>query len=130
MYNELYHHGVEGQKWGVKNGPPYPIEKNIKKRYGRLDNKESRQKVIKSKDSTLILEYEDELTNQELQEALIRIKYNQQLSSISKSRLDDGFKLIEDVTKKVGTITNYLRGGIELYKAINDTISIIEGKKR
>jgi hypothetical protein len=21
----LYHHGVKGQKWGVKNGPPYPI---------------------------------------------------------------------------------------------------------
>lgn len=22
---ELYHHGVKGQKWGVKNGPPYPL---------------------------------------------------------------------------------------------------------
>ena len=21
----LEHHGVKGQKWGVKNGPPYPI---------------------------------------------------------------------------------------------------------
>lgn len=25
--NWLSHHGVEGQKWGVKNGPPYPIQK-------------------------------------------------------------------------------------------------------
>ena len=24
--NELSHHGVKGQKWGVRNGPPYPIE--------------------------------------------------------------------------------------------------------
>lgn len=23
--NELYHHGVLGQKWGVRNGPPYPL---------------------------------------------------------------------------------------------------------
>lgn len=23
--NELYHHGIKGQKWGVKNGPPYPL---------------------------------------------------------------------------------------------------------
>ena len=26
MYNDfLQHHGILGQKWGVKNGPPYPI---------------------------------------------------------------------------------------------------------
>ena len=25
--NDLYHHGVAGQKWGVRNGPPYPIKK-------------------------------------------------------------------------------------------------------
>ena len=23
--NELYHHGIKGQKWGVRNGPPYPL---------------------------------------------------------------------------------------------------------
>ena len=23
--SELYHHGIPGQKWGVKNGPPYPL---------------------------------------------------------------------------------------------------------
>lgn len=22
----LYHHGVKGQKWGVRNGPPYPLD--------------------------------------------------------------------------------------------------------
>lgn len=26
----LAHHGVKGQKWGVKNGPPYPIQENRK----------------------------------------------------------------------------------------------------
>lgn len=23
--NELYHHGIKGQHWGVRNGPPYPL---------------------------------------------------------------------------------------------------------
>lgn len=29
--SELMHHGVKGQKWGVKNGPPYPIDKTAKR---------------------------------------------------------------------------------------------------
>ena len=27
----LLHHGIKGQKWGVKNGPPYPLEKSSKR---------------------------------------------------------------------------------------------------
>jgi RimJ/RimL family protein N-acetyltransferase len=25
-FMELYHHGIPGQKWGVRNGPPYPLK--------------------------------------------------------------------------------------------------------
>ena len=24
--DELYHHGIKGQKWGKRNGPPYPLD--------------------------------------------------------------------------------------------------------
>ena len=27
MLNELAHHGIKGQQWGVRHGPPYPIQK-------------------------------------------------------------------------------------------------------
>lgn len=26
--DELWHYGIKGMKWGVKNGPPYPLNKN------------------------------------------------------------------------------------------------------
>lgn len=26
---ELYHHGIAGQKWGVQNGPPYPLKETV-----------------------------------------------------------------------------------------------------
>lgn len=33
MYTEndfrLYHHGIRGQKWGIQNGPPYPLDSAI-----------------------------------------------------------------------------------------------------
>ncbi len=29
-HNVLAHHGIKGQKWGVRNGPPYPLDKSQK----------------------------------------------------------------------------------------------------
>lgn len=34
----LMHHGVEGQRWGVRNGPPYPIQDTILRRGTRLNS--------------------------------------------------------------------------------------------
>lgn len=33
----LLHHGVKGQKWGVKNGPPYPIKRTKKANWHSYD---------------------------------------------------------------------------------------------
>lgn len=49
-YDYLEHHGIEGQKWGKKNGPPYPLgyndhstaEKKANPK-GRLDNYDDKQ---------------------------------------------------------------------------------------
>lgn len=37
-YSELYHHGVQGQKWGVRNGPPYPIEDKVLRKGTKLEH--------------------------------------------------------------------------------------------
>lgn len=35
----LIHHGIKGQKWGVRNGPPYPLNRDTKKeKSGALKN--------------------------------------------------------------------------------------------
>lgn len=36
MCNELQHHGIKGMEWGVRNGPPYPLQ--ITKRQSRKMN--------------------------------------------------------------------------------------------
>ena len=41
--NYLSHHGVKGQKWGKKNGPPYPLDSKTAERV------KSKVKVVKRK---------------------------------------------------------------------------------
>lgn len=31
QHSELIHHGIKGQKWGEKNGPPYPLQNSQKR---------------------------------------------------------------------------------------------------
>lgn len=44
-YNTIAHHGIKGQKWGVRNGPPYPLDKSIK--YNKIiDEIDKSEKII------------------------------------------------------------------------------------
>lgn len=59
MYNyELYHHGIPGQKYGVRHGPPYPLSrkksssiiKRAKKRLAKIEKAhEERRKISRAK---------------------------------------------------------------------------------
>lgn len=48
MKDYLVHHGVKGQQWGVRNGPPYPIEDKVLKKGTKINSISG--KYISSKD--------------------------------------------------------------------------------
>lgn len=54
--NELMHHGIEGQKWGDQNGPPYPLSAQQKsaeeRRLERADKKWARRNSEKIRKQT------------------------------------------------------------------------------
>ena len=50
--SELYHHGIKGQKWGVRNGPPYPLG---------IGQKSSSEKMVGSKRSNTYHRRSDKL---------------------------------------------------------------------
>lgn len=64
-YNSIYHHGIKGQQWGVRNGPPYPLDeedhslKEIRKTGGNFRGQQQdapKKRVdgsVKKSDSTL-----------------------------------------------------------------------------
>ena len=55
--NELYHHGIRGQKWGVRNGPPYPIENKVMTKGTRLNSVSSYKNTKKYLNNDKIYTY-------------------------------------------------------------------------
>lgn len=47
------HHGVDGQKWGVKHGPPYPLESRSERR-ARKKEERTEKKRQKQRSSQLV----------------------------------------------------------------------------
>ena len=46
--SELMHHGIKGQKWGDKNGPPYPLDK--KEHMQVISSSKKKKKIADGKD--------------------------------------------------------------------------------
>lgn len=49
--DDLFHHGIKGMKWGVQNGPPYPLGSDIStgkrlKNAGKSDKKQSAKQGV------------------------------------------------------------------------------------
>lgn len=71
---ELYHHGILGQRWGVKNGPPYPLRggdytqteiqkiKAARKRKNSAYNKKHYDKMIEAGTAIKTLSYDPNRT--------------------------------------------------------------------
>lgn len=129
---ELYHHGIFGQRWGKRNGPPYPLSRSQKSRKEKkgeerepLTDKE-KEKIIKSGSAQQINQVKDQLTNQELQTAMDRINLYRKLSTITSSETKSGFDTVNDIMKKVGNVNNWAETGIKSYRLINEILNELE----
>lgn len=56
QWNELYHFGIIGQKWGQQNGPPYPLseaksasvtKKGLRERIAEAKEKHDKKKAVR-----------------------------------------------------------------------------------
>ena len=51
----LKHHGIKGQKWGTKHGPPYPLDDNVSDRIKKM--KSVGQKKVDPHDTSTMAKY-------------------------------------------------------------------------
>ncbi len=50
--SQFLHHGIEGQKWGVQNGPPYPLDRKEAKRIKKSIKKDYKNTAYKKRERT------------------------------------------------------------------------------
>ena len=87
---ELYHHGIKGQKWGIRRyqNPDGTLTALGRKRQGDYEKakEEARSKLLKSSDASEIYEYKDLLTTAEINERIDRINKEATLRSLTEDK--------------------------------------------
>lgn len=85
-----------------------------------------KERVLKEGTAQEVLKYKNELTNKELNDALNRIKWTNELNSISKQEMEKGWRAVDDVMKKVGMVSNWTSTGINAYKNADQVKKIFD----
>lgn len=109
----LMHHGIKGQKWGVENGPPYPLNperdyskaeqkaiakdvRKINKKYEYIGDQKEINKAIKSLENEKNSYYDDLLN---YRKARYDFLYNGAKDSNSRQKLFDAINKAETSEK-------------------------------
>ena len=88
--DELYHHGVKGQRWGVRKNrlkSAFSRKKRPKKQKVQKKGKyQDKQQALDAKDLRYINKHKSEYTTKEINDVLNRINTEQRLSQMAKDQ--------------------------------------------
>lgn len=85
----LEHHGIDGQKWGVRNGPPYPLERK-------------KTHLLNKSKAKILIDNLDELSLEEVERLVKRIKLEEELNKIAADDIKKGESYAMKILKKTG----------------------------
>lgn len=154
--DELYHHGIKGQHWGVRrfqnddgtltalgkvrygrNSPQRKQHEEVlarrKREAAEKEEAEKREVFEREKARVLnvgtakeVLEYKQYLTTQELQNAFQRIDATAKLTAQAQKDAQATFNKIDRTISKVGKMNNWITTGINIGKNAKTIKSFID----
>lgn len=89
-YDEIEHYGVDGMKWGVQNGPPYPLSRS------------KRAKLRKQDKARIVLDNIDDLSLDEIRSLISRIELEEKLEKMTRDDKEKGKSYINRILSKSG----------------------------
>lgn len=109
--NYLIHHGVHGQKWGVKHGPPYPLDEKSQKalrsewrKEKKIDEKEierRKQDVINTGDVKAAAINKFEFSEEEINRVIQRFnKQYELMSKVPEEKVQTGIDKFNEWSQK------------------------------
>ena len=107
----LSHHGIKNQQWGVRNGPPYPLDSDGKKSFREQLKKrkaEKRKKKIMN-DPNKITKHADMFTEEELRIALDKLRL------INEYKKEVGLTKLSSKKKKMANTPGSLLKNLDKY---------------
>lgn len=135
---ELYHHGIRGMKWGIrrfqkKDGS---LTTAGKKRYSeseedaaarKAEYEAEKQKALKTGSASEVLKYKGDLTQQEMQNAISRIRWENDMRDLSAKELATGKSKADAVFEKVDKYTDYAVKGAKAYNMVANLYTAFGG---
>ena len=125
--SELYHHGVKGQRWGIRR---YLNRVRTGRKMKRLRDAKAakqaqraeRERVINSGDAKQVDKIKESLTNEEYARALQRIQLNESLAAYKakagQAKMDNIANKVSTIARTAGNIAEAANKGVQVYEAL------------
>ena len=122
MTAELYHHGIEGQKWGVRNGPPYPLDESDRSSAERAANPPAEKNSYGGSHAKRPV---GEISDRELQDYISRLHMERQYADLTREpdqllsnvrKVNTWLKEVSSASESITKILNFTKTVKEAFK--------------